>query len=344
MIVWGGTGQFLSLNTGGRYDPATDSWSPTSTGANLPATRYRHTAVWTGAEMIVWGGSEIGSGLNTGGRYDPTTDSWFPTSTGANVPRARYSHTAVWTGAEMIVWGGGTFFDTGGLYCACPSGTLYYRDADGDGYGNPAGSGTSCDGTIPAGYLADRSDCNDANASVHPGGAEVCNGLDDDCNGIVDADPAGRDSDEDGVDDTCDNCVELPNPGQEDCDGDGTGDFCDAGLCGNEQRATEITISFSSASGRRSGTVSWRTNLETDLVGFNILQVDPEGARTRLNAAPVSCEECVTGLGHGYATIIPRHGSGRTIFVEMLRQDGSSVLFGPAVKSRGTLRALGKGP
>ena len=56
MIVWGGNccgGSYL--NTGGRYNPATDSWTATST-ANAPDGRLIHTAVWTGTEMIVWGG------------------------------------------------------------------------------------------------------------------------------------------------------------------------------------------------------------------------------------------------------------------------------------------------
>ena len=59
MIVWGGHGDFDSLgyyfNTGGRYDPGTDSWTATST-VNAPEGRYSHTAVWTGNEIIVWGG------------------------------------------------------------------------------------------------------------------------------------------------------------------------------------------------------------------------------------------------------------------------------------------------
>ena len=47
---------FLTVfNTGGRYDPATDSWRPTST-QNAPSARSGPTAVWTGSEMIVWGG------------------------------------------------------------------------------------------------------------------------------------------------------------------------------------------------------------------------------------------------------------------------------------------------
>ena len=45
------------LNTGGRYNPSTDSWTATST-TGAPAARTYHTAVWTGSEMIVWGGAD----------------------------------------------------------------------------------------------------------------------------------------------------------------------------------------------------------------------------------------------------------------------------------------------
>src|SRR5262249_31164857 len=60
MIVWGGCGGGWCtnadlLNTGGRYNPVTDSWTATST-TNAPAGRWRHTAVWTGTQMIAWGG------------------------------------------------------------------------------------------------------------------------------------------------------------------------------------------------------------------------------------------------------------------------------------------------
>ena len=109
-----------TLNTGGRYNPSTDSWTATST-TNAPAVRSHHTAVWTGSEMIVWGGNDDDGELNSGGRYNPNTDSWTATST-TNAPTARASHTAVWTGSEMIVWGGylfdGTnhYLNTGGRY------------------------------------------------------------------------------------------------------------------------------------------------------------------------------------------------------------------------------------
>jgi N-acetylneuraminic acid mutarotase len=58
-----------SPGTGGRYDPVTDSWRPTSTPPNAPAPRFGHTAVWTGSEMIIWGGAGPGYNLNDGGRY-----------------------------------------------------------------------------------------------------------------------------------------------------------------------------------------------------------------------------------------------------------------------------------
>jgi len=56
MIVWGGSNGFTGrFNTGGRYDPGIDSWTPTNT-LNAPEERSAHTAVWTGTEMLVWGG------------------------------------------------------------------------------------------------------------------------------------------------------------------------------------------------------------------------------------------------------------------------------------------------
>ena len=56
MIVWGGWDPPNNVfNTGGKYNPDTNSWTATST-TNAPTARYVHTAVWTGSEMIVWGG------------------------------------------------------------------------------------------------------------------------------------------------------------------------------------------------------------------------------------------------------------------------------------------------
>lgn len=61
-----------------------------------------------------------------------------------------------------------------------------YRDADGDGHGDPTAPMTAC-GTR-AGFSTSNDDCDDTNALRSPSLPEVCDGIDNDCNGI--ADPA----------------------------------------------------------------------------------------------------------------------------------------------------------
>jgi N-acetylneuraminic acid mutarotase len=125
MIVWGGTTlpENAVLKSGGRYDPASDSWKPTNL-SNAPANRFFHTAVWTGSLMVVWGGidatqTDPGADYsNTGGLYDPGTNTWTAISN-ANAPVGRFAHSAVWTGSEMLVWGGQSYSggsDIGGRY------------------------------------------------------------------------------------------------------------------------------------------------------------------------------------------------------------------------------------
>jgi hypothetical protein len=111
MIVWGGVAPGdVVLDSGGRYDPATDSWSPTS-NIDAPEPRVYDTAVWTGEEMIVWGGAASAQAetgyFDSGARYDPATDTWTHTSN-LDAPSGREFHTAVWTGTRMIVWSGTT--------------------------------------------------------------------------------------------------------------------------------------------------------------------------------------------------------------------------------------------
>jgi hypothetical protein len=75
---------------------------------------------------------------------------------------------------------------TGGVCCAPGSFKFYWnnggryilsQDADHDGFRACAG------------------DCNDASGAVHPGAVEQCNGLDDDCSGVVDDNPLDQDGD-----------------------------------------------------------------------------------------------------------------------------------------------------
>ncbi len=60
----------------------------------------------------------------------------------------------------------------------------WYADVDGDGYGDPGSADLDCD--QPTGFVADDSDCDDAAAAVNPGATELCDGVDNDCDGTVD--------------------------------------------------------------------------------------------------------------------------------------------------------------
>jgi hypothetical protein len=64
--------------------------------------------------------------------------------------------------------------------------STWYTDGDGDGYG--AESRLEC-GDQPGGTSAVDGDCDDSHAGVHPGAVELCDGLDNDCNGEIDDGP-----------------------------------------------------------------------------------------------------------------------------------------------------------
>ncbi|MFH1466443.1 MAG: MopE-related protein [Pseudomonadota bacterium] len=93
-----------------------------------------------------------------------------------------------------------------------------HRDADGDGWGSldPVDARAFC--TAPSGgWVADPTDCDDEDPSVHPGAQELCNGEDDDCDGEIDEDAAlestlDRDDDGDGFGQDADTIVQCDQP------------------------------------------------------------------------------------------------------------------------------------
>lgn len=125
MIVWGGSrpsalSSTAELSSGGRYDPVTNAWTPTGSGA-LPEGRHGHSTTWTGNLVLVWGGVVEPDVPPAGGlRFDPVIATWSPmTSTGQPDPRKKA--TVVWTGTRLMVWGGlspdeSTSLASGGRY------------------------------------------------------------------------------------------------------------------------------------------------------------------------------------------------------------------------------------
>jgi N-acetylneuraminic acid mutarotase len=124
VVVWGGSVSVApsDVDSGGRYDPAGNTWIGATTLTGAPTPRRYSTAVWTGADILFWGGTSAG-GHNTGFFYHP--DVWAGGSTTSGAPGPREAHTAVWTGTEMIVWGGwdGTLLNTGARYS--PAGDVW---------------------------------------------------------------------------------------------------------------------------------------------------------------------------------------------------------------------------
>ena len=64
--------------------------------------------------------------------------------------------------------------------------TTWYRDVDEDGYGDAYQSIQSC--TTQIGYVGNDEDCDDSNAQINPLAEEICDGLDNNCNGRLDSD------------------------------------------------------------------------------------------------------------------------------------------------------------
>jgi len=127
--------------------------------------------------------------------------------------------------------------------------TDWYIDGDGDGFGNPGYSVSTCDGAPGLGWVDNGSDCDDGDAAVYPGAPEICNGLDDNCDGVAGNDEVDADGDsylicEGDCDDTrstvypgapnlCDgipdnDCDGITDDNEADVDGDGWS------LCGGD--------------------------------------------------------------------------------------------------------------
>ena len=62
--------------------------------------------------------------------------------------------------------------------------SIFYQDNDADGFGDPELFVEACD--PQEGYVGNGSDCDDSTAEAYPGGTEICDGIDNDCNQEID--------------------------------------------------------------------------------------------------------------------------------------------------------------
>jgi hypothetical protein len=77
--------------------------------------------------------------------------------------------------------------------------------------------------------------------------------------------------------------------------------------------------------------LTWRSTIELSVGSYNIVALDAKGRRTQINPAPILCVSCTSGVGASYAYLVPKHRSGKDLYVEMVGTDGSIIgRFGPA--------------
>ena len=138
------------------------------------------------------------------------------------------------------------------MLAACSDDCVHYQDVDGDGFGDDSTGVVVCD--PGSGYAKTGGDCDDSQVEVYPGALEVCDGMDNSCNGLVDdadpqldpaqATPLFVDTDGDGfgsgsstpgceapsgfvsVDGDCDDGDDAVNPGETELSYNGIDDDC----------------------------------------------------------------------------------------------------------------------
>ncbi len=148
--------------------------------------------------------------------------------------------------------------------------STWYIDSDGDGYGDASNGIVSC--TTMSGRITIGGDCDDSSSAIRPGASEVCDGVDNDCNGTVDGTDVVngttyyQDADSDGygnasatqvgctnpigyvTDNTdCDDAAPLINPGVAEVCGDFSDNDCDntsntCGLYGTVSASTRTAL------------------------------------------------------------------------------------------------------
>jgi len=213
--------------------------------------------------------------------------------------------------------------------------TTWYTDGDGDGYGEESTGAAEC--TQPSGTTAVGGDCDDSDSGVNPAASEICDGLDNDCDGSTDG------SDAPGASDW-----------YSDADGDGYGDpstlttACDAPTDG----VTDNTDCDDSEVNIYPGASEYCDGLQNDCSASSWTSAAESGSISYFDSGGVATGMTGT-LGSGSSSsptsyTLPTSGEiafcTGTFYVQLsMSSAGSLVLSGPYGASSTTLDAGGSG-
>ena len=169
------------------HDAWTITYDPTYKENNMNVyqwmLQYQRNYLTAGSNSPVCPGGTI---KLVAGDFPGVTYSWTgPNGFTSNLRTPTIANaTTASIGTYTVTLTKGDSIATASTYVDIKAAQTFYQDLDQDGFGNPAVTKVAC--TAPPGYVAEAGDCNDRNAAFNPLATEICDGLDNDCNGIID--------------------------------------------------------------------------------------------------------------------------------------------------------------
>ena len=168
-----GGGNFIFDHAYAQFQPTTDD----ELAIEVSQCGEKYTTIWKQK------GSELATSPISVDLFSPTSSQWRTN----NIDLSLYEGQTVHLRFKMTSdFGNLLFLDNIGVTLSQTQtdSQTFYRDRDNDGYGDPNESISSC--KEADGYVTDNTDCDDYDCTSYPGAPELCDWLDNNCNGEID--------------------------------------------------------------------------------------------------------------------------------------------------------------